>query len=128
MIQSMTGFGKAVKVVNNKKITAEVKSLNSKQLDLSVRVPQSFRAIELDLRNMVAHLLNRGKVDLYIFCEPIEGATSISINLSVLKQYKAQLENMAAELGIPAPDDWYATLLRLPDALKSDVNANEVSE
>ena len=128
MIQSMTGFGKAVKVVNNKKITAEVKSLNSKQLDLSVRVPQSFRAIELDLRNMVAHLLNRGKVDLYIFCEPIEGATSISINLSVLKQYKAQLENMVAELGIPAPDDWYATLLRLPDALKSDVNANEVSE
>ena len=128
MIQSMTGFGKAVKVVNNKKITAEVKSLNSKQLDLSVRVPQSFRAIELDLRNMVAHLLNRGKVDLYIFCEPIEGATSISINLSALKQYKAQLENMATELGIPAPDDWYATLLRLPDALKSDVNANEVSE
>ena len=124
MIQSMTGFGKAVKVVNNKKITAEVKSLNSKQLDLSVRVPQSFRSIELDLRNMVAHLLNRGKVDLDIFCGPIGGATSISFNLSALKQYKAQLENMAAELGIPAPDDWYATLVRLPDALKSDVNAN----
>lgn len=124
----MTGFGKAVKVVNNKKITAEVKSLNSKQLDLSVRMPQGFRATELDLRNMVAHKLNRGKVDLYVFCEPIEGAASVSINLSVLKQYKAQLESASTELGIPQPEDWYATLLRLPDALKSDVNVSEVSE
>lgn len=128
MILSMTGFGKAVKVVNNKKITAEVKSLNSKQLDLSVRMPQGFRAMELDLRNIVAHKLNRGKVDLYVFCEPIEGATSVSINLSVLKQYKAQLESASSELGIPQPEDWYATLLRLPDALKSDVNVSEVSE
>lgn len=128
MILSMTGFGKAVKVVNNKKITAEVKSLNSKQLDLSVRMPQGFRATELDLRNMVAHKLNRGKVDLYVFCEPIEGAASVSINLSVLKQYKAQLESASTELGIPQPEDWYATLLRLPDALKSDVNVSEVSE
>lgn len=128
MILSMTGFGKAVKVVNNKKITAEVKSLNSKQLDLSVRMPQGFRAMELDLRNMVAHKLNRGKVDLYVFCEPIEGAASVSINLSVLKQYKAQLESASTELGIPQPEDWYATLLRLPDALKSDVNVSEVSE
>lgn len=128
MILSMTGFGKAVKVINNKKITAEVKSLNSKQLDLSVRVPQGFRAIELDLRNMVASHLNRGKVDLYIFCEPIEGTTSISFNLSVLSQYKAQLKNMASELAIPEPADWYATLLRLPDALKSDLSATEVSD
>ena len=123
MILSMTGFGKAVKVINNKKITAEVKSLNSKQLDLSVRVPQGYRALELDLRNMVAHKLNRGKGDLYVFCEPIEG-----INLSVLKQYKAQLQDMATELGISEPEDWYATLLRLPDALKSDVNVSEVSD
>ena len=128
MILSMTGFGKAVKVINNKKITAEVKSLNSKQLDLSVRVPQGYRALELDLRNMVAHKLNRGKVDLYVFCEPIEGAASVSINLSVLKQYKAQLQDMATELGISEPQDWYATLLRLPDALKSDVNVSEVSD
>ena len=128
MILSMTGFGKAVKVINNKKITAEVKSLNSKQLDLSVRVPQGYRALELDLRNMVAHKLNRGKVDLYVFCEPIEGAASVSINLSVLKQYKAQLQDMATELGISEPEDWYATLLRLPDALKSDVNVSEVSD
>lgn len=62
MILSMTGFGKAVKVINNKKITAEVKSLNSKQLDLSVRVPQGYRALELDLRNMVAHKLDRKSV------------------------------------------------------------------
>lgn len=128
MILSMTGFGKAVKVINNKKITAEVKSLNSKQLDLSVRVPQPYRDLELDIRNTVAHKLNRGKVDLCVFCEPIDGAASVSINLSVLQQYKSQIENVAKELGLPQPDDWYATLLRLPDALKNDVNASEITE
>lgn len=128
MILSMTGFGKAVKVINNKKITAEVKSLNSKQLDLSVRVPQPYRDLELDIRNTVAHKLNRGKVDLCVFCEPIDGAASVSFNLSVLQQYKSQIENVAKELGLPQPDDWYATLLRLPDALKNDVNASEITE
>lgn len=128
MILSMTGFGKAVKVINNKKITAEVKSLNSKQLDLSVRVPQPYRDLELDIRNTVAHKLNRGKVDLCVFCEPIDGAASVSINLSVLQQYKSQIENVAKELGLPQPDDWYSTLLRLPDALKNDVNASEITE
>ena len=128
MILSMTGFGKAVMVFNNKKITAEVKSLNSKQLDLSVRVPQAYREVELELRNQVAHKLNRGKVDLYVFCEPIEGTTSISINVPALKQYKGQIESMSQELGIPQPDDWYATLLRLPDALKNDVNVSDVDD
>lgn len=128
MILSMTGFGKAVKVINNKKITAEVKSLNSKQLDLSVRVPQLYRDLELDMRNAVAHKLNRGKVDLYVYCEPIDGTTSVNINLSVLQQYKLQLEHVSSELGIPQPEDWYATLLRLPDALKSDVNESETTE
>lgn len=68
MILSMTGFGKAVKVFNNKKITAEVKSLNSKQLDLSIRLPQAYREIELDLRNIIAKSLHRGKVDLFVYC------------------------------------------------------------
>ena len=67
MILSMTGFGKAVKVFNNKKITAEVKSLNSKQLDLSIRLPQAYREIELDLRNIIAKSLHRGKVDLFVY-------------------------------------------------------------
>ncbi len=124
----MTGFGKAVKVFNNKKITAEVKSLNSKQLDLSIRLPQAYREIELDLRNIIAKSLHRGKVDLFIYCEPIEGEVATSLNIDALKQYKAQLQAMSQQLGIPEPDDWYGTLLRLPDALKSDLNTTDVDD
>ncbi len=124
----MTGFGKAVKVFNNKKITAEVKSLNSKQLDLSIRLPQAYREIELDLRNIIAKSLHRGKVDLFVYCEPIDGAVATSLNIDALKQYKVQLQAMSQQLDIPEPDDWYGTLLRLPDALKSDLNTSEVDD
>ncbi len=124
----MTGFGKAVKVFNNKKITAEVKSLNSKQLDLSIRLPQAYREIELDLRNIIAKSLHRGKVDLFVYCEPIDGAVAASLNIDALKQYKVQLQAMSQQLDIPEPDDWYGTLLRLPDALKSDLNTSEIDD
>ena len=124
----MTGFGKAVKVYNNKKITAEVKSLNSKQLDFGVRTPQSHREIEMELRNSVSQALKRGKIDLFVYCEPIEGATSGTINIPMLKQYKAQIEEMAKQLDLPQPEDWYATLLRMPDALKTDAKATEADE
>lgn len=128
MILSMTGFGKAVGIVANKKITAEIKSLNSKQLDFSVRLPQAYREIELDLRNEVAHLLERGKVDLFIYTEAVDGASSVKFNLQLLQSYKSQIEEMSQYLSIPEPDDWYATLLRLPDAIKTDVNGSDVDE
>ena len=128
MILSMTGFGKAVKVYNNKKITAEVKSLNSKQLDFGARTPQNHREIEMELRNIVSRALMRGKIDLFVYCEPIEGATSGTINIPMLKQYKEQIMEMARELDLPEPGDWYATLLRLPDALKTDAKATEADE
>ena len=128
MILSMTGFGKATKVFNNKKITAEVKSLNSKQLDFGVRTPQNHREIEMELRNHVSKMLMRGKIDLFVYCEPIEGATSGTINVPMLQQYKTQIEEMARELQLPEPEDWYATLLRMPDALKSDAKSTEANE
>lgn len=128
MILSMTGFGKAVKVYNNKKITAEVKSLNSKQLDFGVRTPLNHREIEMDLRNYVSKALMRGKIDLFVYCEPIEGATSGTINIPMLKQYKVQIEEMADQLDLPLPEDWYATLLRMPDAMKTDAKSSEVDE
>ena len=128
MILSMTGFGKAVKVYNNKKITAEVKSLNSKQLDFGTRTPQNHRQIEMELRNLVSQELMRGKIDLFVYCEPIEGVTSGTINIPMLQQYKAQIEEMAEQLNIPQPDDWYATLLRMPDALRTDAKATEADE
>jgi uncharacterized protein (TIGR00255 family) len=124
----MTGFGKAVQVYNNKKITAEVKSLNSKQLDFGVRTPQSHREIEMELRNIVSKALLRGKIDLTVYCEPIEGATSGTVNVQMLKQYKLQIEDMARELNLPEPTDWYATLLRMPDAMKTDARCTEASE
>ena len=124
----MTGFGKAVKVYNNKKITAEVKSLNSKQLDFGVRMPQNYREIEMELRNDISKALMRGKIDLLVYCEPIDGATTGTINLPMLQQYKAQIEDMAAQLNLPQPQDWYATLLRMPDALKTDAKATETDE
>lgn len=125
----MTGFGKAVTICNDKKITAEIKSLNSKQLDLSIRLPQSYREIELELRNMVSKSLERGKVDLYIYTETIGNTASANFNIPMLKSYKEQIETISVTLGIPVPQDWYATLLRLPDALISaDANNAEINE
>lgn len=128
MILSMTGFGKKTLVHQNKKITVEIKSLNSKQLDLSVRAPQAYHELELELRNTIAQRLGRGKVDLWVYCEPIEGVAAASINVAVLKAYKAQVEEMAQELNLAPPADWYATLLRLPDALKSEAATTEADD
>ncbi len=124
----MTGFGKAVAVFENKKITAEIKSLNSKQLDLAVRLPQTYRSSELDFRNEVAKTLERGKVDLLIYCEDIESANDHSINMPIVKKYKEQIEAISKELNLPEPADWYATLLRLPDSIKNDNASADVSD
>lgn len=128
MIQSMTGFGKAIVNAGNKKITAEIKSLNSKQLDLSTRIPILFRELELELRNIIAKALLRGKVELVITCEELSETTSASINIPIIKAYKSQIEVMSAELNIPEPADWYSTLLRLPDALKSAQPSNDLTD
>ncbi len=127
MILSMTGFGKSVVAYEGKKITAEIKSLNSKQMDLQVKMPQIYREKELELRNEVAKQLERGKVELFVTSEVIEGTSTVSINMPIIAAYKSQLEKMAEELSIPQPADWYSTLLRMPDALKSD-STNEVTE
>lgn len=120
MILSMTGFGRGVSASPAKNITIELKSLNSKQLDLSMRVPQYFREKEVEMRNKIAEVLLRGKVELSVLIENVTAETNASINLSVLKNYKEQIIKMAEELQIDCPADWYATLLRLPDALKTE--------
>jgi len=124
----MTGFGTAEAVCGAKKIIAEVKSLNSKQLDLNIRLPQAFRYIEQNLRTDVAQQLLRGKVDISITVETIEGSASSSINLPVVEKYRDQILEMSRTLGIPEPTDWYATLLRLPDAVKNELNATDVDD
>ena len=122
MILSMTGFGKASALYQNKKLTVEVKSLNSKQLDLSTRMPQSYREMDMELRNLMSHKLLRGKVDVTVWVEYIQGETGTTLNVEALKQYKTQIEHLSQELSLPLPSDWYATLLRLPDALVADHN------
>ncbi len=120
MILSMTGFGKAVVEIPNKKITVEIKSLNSKQLDLSARIPALYREKELELRNRIAGRLERGKVDLTIYVETVHDEATAKINIPMLAAYKAQVEAMSRELSIPLPNDWYSVLLRFPDTMKND--------
>ena len=123
MLLSMTGFGKSVVTIPNKKITVEIKSLNSKQLDISARVPAIFREKKLELRNLIASVVERGKVDFQIYSESIGAETTVSLNIPLMAAYKAQVEEMARQLGIPWPDDWYGVLLRFPETVKSELPA-----
>ena len=128
MLLSMTGFGKAVAEVGNKKITAEVKSLNSKQLDLAVRVPSVFRHLELDLRQQAGHILQRGKADMQLTVENLGNETSNHLNIEAMKMYKSQFIEASEELGIPEPADWYSVLLRFSDSLKADNDSAEATD
>ena len=119
MIYSMTGWGKAVCELPGKKLTIEIKSLNSKQLDLSVRMPSAFKDKELELRNIISEKLLRGKVDLTIMMEQTSKQNSAVINADVLKQYHNQLKKIAEELGIPIGEQIFPSLLRMPDVITS---------
>ncbi|MCM1077180.1 MAG: YicC family protein [Bacteroides sp.] len=128
MLYSMTGFGKAVTELPGKKITVEIKSLNSKQIDIAARVPSSLRAHELEMRNRVALVLERGKVDVTVYVENVAGDTTVKLNVAALKAYKDDVEAAAKVLGISDPQDWYGVLLRFPDVMKSETpsDADEV--
>lgn len=123
MLYSMTGFGKAVTELPGKKITVELKSLNSKQIDVAARVPSSLRAEELAMRNLIAASLERGKVDLTIYVENVASDASVRLNIPALRAYKADVEQAAVELGIDGPADWYTVLMRFPDVIKSETPA-----
>lgn len=117
----MTGFGKSVVEVENKKITCEIKSLNSKQLDMNVRVPAAYREHELELRTRIGKILERGKVEVIIYTESSRAEATAQFNTTAIASYKERISNISAEFGIPEPADWYSLLLRLPDVLKTDV-------
>jgi len=114
----MTGFGKATAELATRKITVEIKSLNSKQLDLSARIPSLYKEKEMMIRNLLARKLERGKVDFAIYIENLGKETSTQINQSVVEAYYKQISESAQNLGIAVPQDWFQVLLRLPDALK----------
>lgn len=117
MIQSMTGFGKASLQLPTKKITVEVKSLNSKGLDLNVRMPSVYREMELGLRNTISQKLERGKVDFSIFIEVTGEETSSKINVPIVKGYINQMKAV-----IPNADETelMKMAVRMPDALKTE--------
>ena len=117
-----------MKLLNHKKITVEVKSLNSKQLDAQVKLPQSYRSVELEIRGRLAQQLQRGKVDVFITSENADGVVPMSMNIEQLKLYKQQIDEMSCALGLPQPTDWYNTLLRLPDVWRNEQNGDEVGD
>lgn len=116
MIQSMTGFGKNVIQLPTKKITVELKSLNSKNLDLNARMPSVYREKELELRNIIARSLVRGKIDFGLFIEITGEETSTQLNEGVVKQYIEQLKNITDGDAV----ELLKMAVRMPDALKTE--------
>ncbi|WP_310594376.1 YicC/YloC family endoribonuclease [Flavobacterium sp.] len=123
MIQSMTGFGKATLQLPTKKITVEVKSLNSKGLDLNVRMPSLYREMELGLRNQIALKLERGKVDFSIFIESTAEQTSTKVNVPIVKGYIEQLRAVYAEA---EETELMKMAIRMPDTMK--IEREEIDE
>lgn len=121
MIYSMTGYGKAIAELPNRKITIEIKSLNSKQFDLYTRIPLIYRDKEISIRNLLAKRLERGKIDLSFNLEHISKDVSLKIDHTVVKQYFAEIKKLSDELKVDPPADWLKTLIRLPEVMKQEV-------
>ena len=115
MIQSMTGYGKSVITFKEKKINVEIKSLNSKSLDLSTRIAPSYREKEMEIRQLIAKTMERGKIDFSIWIENDASIDAAPINTAVVEKYYRQIKEISASTGIPEPTDWFYTLLRMPD-------------
>ena len=125
MIQSMTGYGKSVVTFKEKKIHVELKSLNNKALDLSTRIAPLYREKEMDIRQLIAKTLLRGKVDFSIWVEKDAATDAAQINAALVDNYYRQLKAIAAKSGMPEPQDWLNILLRLPD-VTSKTEAEEL--
>lgn len=118
----MTGYGKSVAVFNGKKIHVEVKSLNSKNLDISTRIAPLYRDKEMEMRTYITQQLERGKVDFTLWAEKDETQMATPVNAALMAEYYKQLKAVSESQGIPEPADWMTVLLRMPDVLtKTDV-------
>jgi len=121
MILSMTGFGKAITELPDKKVSIEIKSLNSKQLDLNTRIPAIYREKEMEIRAHLLQAIERGKVDFSIFVEYISNNSSTRINQPVVEGYMSQIREIAENLQIEAPENWFSVLLKLPETIKTEL-------
>jgi len=125
MIQSMTGFGKSVLQLTSKKITIEIKSLNSKSFDLSIRIPSDYKAKEISLRNQIAQKVERGKIEVIITCETSSEETVAKINAPIVKEYIRQMQTI-----LPQADttELMKMAVRMPDALKYEISEIDENE
>lgn len=122
-MQSMTGFGKAVSEFSNKKVVIEVKSLNSKQLDLYTKINYFYRSKELEIRNLVQQELGRGKVELSLVVDQVSEATAgVQINKVAFGNYVNQIKEISEESGVALPNDWFTVVMRMPEVLKAEQN------
>ena len=111
----MTGYGKSVATYKGKKINVEIKSLNSKALDLSTRIAPLYREKEMEIRQTIQARVIRGKVDFAIWVEKDADADATTVNAALVNNYYTQLRAISEQYGIPEPQDWFQTLLRMPD-------------
>ena len=121
MIKSMTGFGKGEAIYGDKKFRVELRSLNSKQLDLSIKIPSKYRAIEADVRAIITRALQRGKVDCFVSFENSVAETSAHINREAFAAYAKELREVCAANAVVADSDYFlSTILRMPDVITSE--------
>jgi uncharacterized protein (TIGR00255 family) len=120
MIKSMTGFGKSIAEIPQKKISIEIKSLNSKSLDLNTRLPWIYKEKESEIRNLVSQKLDRGKIDLAINFDVLDAEIVPVINKNVIKNYFTQMKEISSEMGINSDEQILSIIMRLPDALKTE--------
>jgi TIGR00255 family protein len=117
MILSMTGYGKASIAHKDKKITVEIKSLNSKTFDLSARIAPLYREREMEIRNILSKSIERGKVDFSIWIEKENGNDATPINAALVNNYYEQIKAISSQTGIEEPKDWFSLLLRMPEVM-----------
>ncbi len=126
MIKSMTGYGKAFAETKQKKITIEIKSLNSKQLDLNTKLPWLYKEKEPEIRNLISQKLDRGKIDFSVYFDILDDEIATIVNKSAVKNYYQQFSEIAAELGIKLDDQIFSAIMKLPDTLRTE--RPEISE
>lgn len=118
MIKSMTGYGKAVVEITGRRLTIEIKTLNSKQLDLNLKIPGYFREKELEVRTLLTQKMDRGKIDLYISTEAASDVLSYSINHTLAKKYHDELKALSQELR-ESPDELLGLVIKMPDVMQT---------
>ena len=116
----MTGYGKAIAETPQKKITIEIKSLNSKQLDLNTKLPWLYKEKEPEIRNLISQRLDRGKIDFSVYCDMLDDEVVTVINKSAVRNYYNQFKEIAAELKIDLDDQIFTAIMKLPDTLKTE--------